>query len=349
MFPLKSGETKLQHGKVPIQILKEVVFKNLGLKREEVVVGPSVGLDGAVIDVGDKSFITSMDPITGALERIGWLAVNINANDVATFGVKPAFLFSCILLSENAERKYVETICVQMNKAAKNLGMAIVGGHCEVTPGITKPIVIGCAMGVTEKGNYVTAGGAKPRDKLVLTKTAGIEGTAILAADREKKLKKAVNASLIRNAGKFFNKISVVKEAVLAFESGGVSAMHDPTEGGIAGGIHEMADASNLGVKIFEEKIQIQPETTKICEFFQIDPLQLIASGSLLIAVRRNSAGKVVKILEENEITAAVIGEFLPSKEKRFMIRKDGSLEDLVRPASDHLWLALENSVGFTV
>jgi hydrogenase expression/formation protein HypE len=349
MFPLKSGETKLQHGKVPIEILKEVVFKNLGLKREEVVVGPSVGIDGAVIDIGDKSFITSMDPITGALERIGWLAVNINANDVATFGIKPAFLFSCILLSENADRKTVENLCVQMGKAAKHLGMAIVGGHCEVTPGVTNPTVIGCAMGVTEKGNYVTAGGAKPGDMLILTKSAGIEGTAILAADRQKKLEREVDASLIRNARRYFNKISVVKEAALAFESGGVNAMHDPTEGGIAGGIHEMLDASNLGVKIFEEKIRIQPETDKICEFFQIDPLQLIASGSLLIAVRRNSARKAVKVLDENEITAAVIGEFLPSPEKRVMIRKDGSLEDLVRPVSDHLWLALENSLGFAV
>jgi hydrogenase expression/formation protein HypE len=319
------------------------------VKRGEVVLGPSIGFDGAVIDIEDKSLIVSMDPITGALERIGWLAVNVSANDVATFGVKPDFLFSCILLPENAERKSVETICVQMNKAAKNLRMAIVGGHCEVTPGITKPIVIGCAMGVTEKGNYVTAGGAKPRDKLVLTKTAGIEGTAILAADREKKLKKAVNTLLIRNARKFFNRISVVKEAVLAFQSGGVNAMHDPTEGGIAGGIHEMSDASNLGVKIFEEKIRIQPETTKICGFFQIDPLQLIASGSLLIAVKRNFADKVVKILEQNEIIAAVIGEFLPFPEKRVMIHKDGSLEDLVRPVSDHLWLALENSLGFAI
>jgi hydrogenase expression/formation protein HypE len=335
----------LPFGKLPVDILNDIVFKNLGVKREEVVLGPSVGFDGAVIDIEDKSLIVSMDPITGALERIGWLAVNVCANDVATFGVKPAFLFSCILLSETAERKSAETICVQMNKAAKNLGMAIAGGHCEVTPGLTKPIVIGCAMGVTEKGNYVTAGGAKPGDKLVLTKTAGIEGTAILAADRGKKLKKAIDASLIRNARKFFNMISVVEEAVLAFKSGGVNAMHDPTEGGVAGGIHEIADASNLGVEIFEEKIRIQPETTKICEFFRIDPLQLIASGSLLIAVRRNSAGKVVKVLEENGSIAAIIGEFLPSPEKRLMIRKDSSLEDLVRPVSDHLWLALKNSI----
>ncbi|MDI6905417.1 MAG: AIR synthase family protein [Candidatus Bathyarchaeia archaeon] len=338
---------KLPPGKIPIDLLREVVFKNLGVKRKEVVLGPAAGFDGSVIDVMDKSLIVSMDPITGAIERIGWLAVNINANDVATFGVEPAFFSSCILLPKNADRKTVETICVQMDKAAKDLGIAIVGGHCEVTPGLTNPIVVGCTMGITEKGNYVTAGGAKPGDKLILTKSAGIEGTAILAADREKKLKKAVDASLIRNARKFFNQISVVKEAVLAFKTGGVNAMHDPTEGGITGGIHEMADASNLGVKIFEEKIRIQPETVKICEFFQIDPLQLIASGSLLIAVKRKFADKVMKVLEKNEIAAAVIGEFLPSTEKRFMIRKDGELESLVRPASDHLWLALENSTDF--
>jgi len=125
--------------------------------------------------------IISMDPITGAVERIGWLAVNINANDVATFGVKPAFLFSCILLPEGSERKMVETICVQMDKAAKDLRIAIVGGHCEITPGLVNPIVVGCMLGKTEKRKYVTAGGAQQGEKLIVTKSDGIEGTAILA------------------------------------------------------------------------------------------------------------------------------------------------------------------------
>jgi len=342
MVSLKSKKTKLPFGKIPMEILEKVVFKNLGVKRGEVVLGPAAGFDGAVIDVGDKSLIVSMDPITGAIERIGWLAVNINANDVATFGVEPAFFSSCILLPESADRKTVEAVCVQMNKAAKDLEVAIVGGHCEVTPRLTNPIVIGCTMGVTEKGKYVTAGGAKSRDKIILTKSAGIEGTAILASDREKQLKTVLSASALKNAKKFFNQISVVKEAITAINTGGVNAMHDPTEGGVAGGIHEMADASNIGVKIFEEKIHIQPETVKICEFFQIDPLRLIASGSLLIAVNPNFADKVVKTLEKNEIAAVVIGEFLSSPEERFVIFEDGRLENLVRPTSDHLWRALE-------
>jgi len=322
--------------------LKEVVFTNLGVKRKEVILGPSAGFDGAVIEVGNKSLIISMDPITGAIERIGWLAVTINANDVATFGVEPAFLSSCILLPESADRKTVETISVQMNEAAKDLGMAIVGGHCEVTPGLTNPIVVGCAMGITEKGNYVTAGGAKPEDKLVLTKSAGIEGTAILASDREKQLRKAVGASVLANAKRFFRQISVVKEAVIAFKTGVVNAMHDPTEGGVAGGVHEMADASNLGFKIFEEKIPVAKETLEVCRFFGIDPLYLIASGSMLIAARQDSANKVVETLEKNRMDADVIGEFLPSPERRLIRRRDNREEELARPVCDHLWLALE-------
>jgi hydrogenase maturation factor len=332
---------KLPFGKIPVNILREVVFKNLGVKRKEVVLGPTAGYDGAVIEVGNSSLIVSMDPITGAIERIGWLAVNINANDVATFGVEPAFFFSCILLPENASRETVETICVQMDKAAKKLGMAIVGGHCEVTPRLTNPIVVGCAMGLTEKGNYVTAGGAKLRDKLILTKSAGIEGTAILAADREEQLKKVLKPTMLQNAKKFYDNISVVKDALTAFKTGGVTAMHDPTEGGVSGGIHEMADASNLGVKIYEEKIHIQPETSKICEFFHVDPLQLISSGALLISAKPEFADKIIGELEQKQIYASIIGEFLEKSRHRLIVRKNGETQTLPRPISDHLWLAL--------
>src|SRR5512136_1241085 len=138
---------KLPHGKIPVEILKEVVFKNLGATRKEVTIGPTAGVDSAVIEAGEKSLVISMDPITGAVERIGWLAVNVNANDIATFGVEPAFLFSCILLPENSGKKTVETISQQMDAATRELGIAIVGGHCESTPSLTNPIVVGCTMG----------------------------------------------------------------------------------------------------------------------------------------------------------------------------------------------------------
>jgi hydrogenase expression/formation protein HypE len=332
---------KLPPGKIPVDILKEVVFKNLGADRKEVILGPSAGIDGAVLDLGDKSLVVSMDPITGAVERIGWLAINVNANDVATFGVEPAFLFSCIILPEKADRKLVEAISTQMNAAAKDLGIAIVGGHCESTPGLANPIVVGCTMGLTEKGRYVTAGGAKPGDKLILTKSAGIEGTAILATDREQALKKTMSDTMLQAAKNFYSQISVVKDALTAFKTGGVHAMHDPTEGGVAGGIHEMADASNVGVKVFEEAISVQPETAKICSHFQIDPLQLIGSGALIISAEAESASQIVDSLKRERIQASVIGEFTENLEQRALIQKDDEAKVLPRPLSDHLWTAL--------
>ena len=331
----------LPPGKIPVDLLKEVIFKNLGAKRNAVALGPAAGIDGAVINVGNKSLILSMDPITGALERIGWLAININANDVSTFGVEPAFFLSCILLPEKADRKTVEIISSQMDKAAKSLGMAIVGGHCESTPGLTNPIVVGCAMGMTEKGNYVTAAGAKAGDKIMITKTVGIEGTAILASDREEKLRKTVRSSTLKSAKGFFSMISVAKEAALAFKTGGVHAMHDPTEGGIAGGIHEVADASNLGFKILEDRIPVAEETVEICKAFEIDPLYLIASGSMLIAARKDAADDIAKKLTKSGISTSVVGEFLSSSENRIVERKNGVENELARPTCDHLWVAL--------
>ncbi|MGE5574703.1 MAG: AIR synthase family protein [Ignavibacteria bacterium] len=332
---------KLPPGKIPIDILKNVVFKNLGAHRGEVILGPAAGVDGTVLDFGTKDAIVSMDPITGAVERIGWEAINVNANDIATFGVEPAFFFSCIMLPENADSKIVETISTQMSQAAKDLGIAIVGGHCESTPGLSTPIVVGCIMGLTEKGNYVTAAGAKTGDKLILTKSAGIEGTAILATDREAQLSKTFNPHMLETAKGFYSQISIVKDALTAFREGGVHAMHDPTEGGILNGIHEMADAAGLGVRVVEEKITIEPETAKICRFYEIDPLQLISSGALLIAAEAQAANKIIESLCREHIYAEVIGEFNSNPNKRILMSKDDSSKMLPRPVSDHLWIAL--------
>jgi hydrogenase expression/formation protein HypE len=333
---------KLPSGKIPIDLLEEVIFKNLGARRSGVAVGPSAGIDGTVIDVGDKSIVVSTDPITGAVERIGWLAVNINANDVATFGVEPAFFLSSIMLPRNASRKTVETISIQMSEAAENLGIAIVGGHCEVTPGLVNPIVAGCIVGITEKGKYVTAANAKAGDRLILTKSAGIEGTAILASDREDQLKNVLDREMLQNAKEFYRQISVVKDALTAFKTGGVNAMHDPTEGGISGGIFEMAKASSLGVKVLEEKVQVQPETAKMCEFFQINPLQLISSGALLISAKPKYADEIIANLKKRRIHASVIGEFVKDQKERKIVKKTGEVKTLSKPASDHLWIALK-------
>ncbi len=331
----------LPFGKIPVDILKEVVFKNLGATRKEVIVGPTTGVDSAVLDFGDKNLIVSMDPITGAVERIGWLAVNVNANDIATLGVEPAFLFSCLMLPEGADKNMVQIITSQMSQGASELGMAIVGGHAETTPGLTHPIVVGCAMGMTPKGKYVTAAGAKKGDKIILTKSAGIEGTAILAWDREKELKRTLSSKERQNAKDFYGRISVVKDALIACRTGGVHAMHDPTEGGVAGGAHEMADAAGLGLRIFREKIRVEAETAKICNHFDLDPLQLIGSGALLIAAEEEKAEKIIANLNRKRIQASAIGEFVADKTERLLITEDGENQVLPRPTSDHLWRAL--------
>jgi hydrogenase maturation factor len=333
---------KLPMGKIPPETLVKTVFKWLGTKNQDVILGPSLGEDGAVIKVGNKVLISAMDPITGAAQRIGWLAVNINANDVATFGVHPTFFTSCILLPESSTEKTIEEICRQINAAAMKLGTAVIGGHSEVTPDLNRPIIIGCAMGVSEPGQYVTTGGAKSRDKIILTKDAGIEGTAILATERHNQLKSKLNESLLKLAEKFYDKISIVEEAILAYNYGGVTAMHDPTEGGITGGIHEMADASHVGAEVFKGQIPVFAETSEICKFYNIDPLQLISSGALLISAKPESAEDIVNELNRHNIQASVIGEFLDDPDCRVLVCPDGSKENLVRPPCDHLWLALE-------
>ena len=197
-------------------------------------------------------------------------------------------------------------------------------------------------MGITEKGKYVTAAGAKPGDSLILTKSVGIEGTAILATDREARLKKVLGSRLLENAKAFYKRISVVRDATTAFKTGGVHAMHDPTEGGVAGAIHEMADASKLGVRISEDKIRVQPETFRICKAYGIDPLQLIASGSLLIAADPDFAKRIVRNLRDDNIDAEIIGDFLRPQDGRLVTHKNGKTEKLQRPVTDQLWRALE-------
>jgi len=163
----------LPPGEVPVEVLQGVVFKHLGVKRKEVLLGPRIGVDGALVQVGNKVLITSTDPITGALERIGWLAVNVNANDIAAFGVRPKLFLSCMLLPSGTTDAVIETISKQMDTAAKELEIAIIGGHYETTPSITHPIIVGTAMGIREKNSYVSSSGAGPGDSLILTKGGG--------------------------------------------------------------------------------------------------------------------------------------------------------------------------------
>jgi hydrogenase expression/formation protein HypE len=332
-------------GKVPTEVLEKIVFRNLGAKRDDVVLSPSIGEDAAIVQAGNEVLAISSDPITGAEEWLGWLAVHVSANDVATRGVQPRWFNSIILLPKNSTTELIEKICTQMDKAARQLNVAIIGGHCEVTPGIEHPIVSGCAIGVAEDGKYVSSSGAKIGDRIILTKGTGIEGTAILASDRREELLEVFDESFLKKAENFFEKISVVKDAITAFRIGGVSAMHDPTEGGVAGGLHELADAANIGFQVYEKEILIPEETSKICAHFEVDPLQLISSGSLLIVAEEEKTGEIISSLSRNGVQASIIGEVTEPALGRNFVTKTGEKTELVRPVSDHLWKALAKPV----
>lgn len=336
---------RLPPGKIPPEILEKTALKFLGAKRSDVIIGPSKGEDAAIVSDGCKLLAIHGDPISGANERIGWIAMNVSTNDIATRGVKPRWALSCIMLPQGSDENLLEKICIEMSAAAEKLGVSIIGGHSEVTPGLDHPLVIVFSVGVIEGEKYVTTGGGEPESKIILTKSAGIEGTAILASDRGELLTPRFGTGFVRRAVGYFDRLSVLKEAMIAFEFGGVQAMHDPTEGGVSNGLHELADASKTGFRVFEDKIEVSCETLEICRFFGIDPLNLVSSGSLLIVAEKNRATGIVGQLRENGIEASIVGEVLADEGCRVIVRKDGSVEPFIRPLSDELWTALTKEI----
>ena len=328
-------------GKVPPDILKKIVFSHLGVLDPSVLLGPRLGEDASLIQIGDKVIVVSTDPITGSVEDIGWLVVHVNANDIATFGVAPRWLLVSIMLPSGYKPLELAKIMKQIDEASRELGVAVVGGHSEVTERIDQPIIVGFMMGATEKDNYVTASGARTGDAILLTKTVAIEGTAILATEGYATLSKSISVDVIGKGRKLRERISVVKDGVVAFATGHVHAMHDPTEGGLAGGIHELCDASHVGFEIRSDDIPISSPTRRICETLEINPLELISSGSMIISCAAENANEVIHALESEGIAATRIGTIVSDPDHR-KILINGSLVDMPRPKSDALWTALK-------
>ena len=329
-------------GKVPSDILRRVVFERLGVPCDRLLQGPHVGEDAAVIDLGDRVLVVATDPITGAVGNVGWLAVHINANDVASTGARPLWFLCVTLLPEGAGEELLEGIMEQMHAACIEVGVSLVGGHTETTPGLDRPILIGFMMGEAAKDRYVTTGGAKPGDKIILTKGAGIEGTAVLAGDLEKVLRNKVDERTLSSAQRMIERISVVPEAMKAVELGGVHSLHDPTEGGILNGVWELAEAARVGAVIWEEEVPVAEETRIVCEALEVDPLKLMGSGALIIVVEPERAGEMVEALQEMSVEASVIGEVRPQGDGRVLVLKDGGRIDIEAVDQDEVYRILE-------
>ena len=328
----------LSVGKLEPDVLKQLVFSCLGAANSRVILGPSIGEDASAIDFKDKILVVHSDPITGAVENIGWLAVNIIANDIATRGVKPLWMLIVLLLPNNMDTAKLKHITQQIDTAAKELGIAIVGGHSEVTPGIKRPFIVATAMGETEKGKFVQSSGAKVGDHIIMTKGAAIEGTAILSTEITKRLESMINREIVKEAQNFIKRTSIVQDALIAAEVGGVHAMHDATEGGIAGGLQEIAWASDVSVQVYEKKIPIYRETEAICRALNIDPLKTIGSGSLIISAHPEKAKEIVVALQKEGIQASIIGRVKDKKDKSCIFRIDGTTLNLSKPIKEEIW-----------
>jgi hydrogenase maturation factor len=308
----------LPTGKLPPDLLQSVLDTH-AVHDPRVVVGARVGEDAAVIDIGDRYLVAAADPVTFATDEPGWYAVTVNANDIAVRGATPRWFLATLLLPEGAtDEVTVRRLFAQLAEACAAHAVALVGGHTEVTHGIDRPLVAGTMLGEVAKDRLVTTAGAQVGDAVVLTKGVPLEGAAIIAREKERQLlARGVPAAVIATAKGFLRTpgISVCAEAKIACDVARTHAMHDPTEGGIATALHELAAAAGVGLRIDHDRIVVVPEGRALCEAFGLDPLGTIASGALLLTLSPSEADMLLHALAHASIEGHVIGHVVPAEE----------------------------------
>lgn len=295
-------------GKLPPSMLRGLL-RYRGASDRRVVLGPAFGLDAAVIDLGRQYLILKSDPVTFTVEEIGWYVVHVNANDVAVMGARPAWFQSTIIVPPRTAPAVVRRIFRDIDRSARGLGIAVTGGHTEISSAVTQPIVAGDMQGVVPKERLVTAAGARVGDVIVMTAFAGIEGTSILARRFAGEAQRLLGRRERHEAARFNHRpgISVVREALLAARAG-ATAMHDPTEGGVAAALFELATASGRRLVVDLDRIPVHPLTSRLCAHFGLRPLGLIASGALLLTIPKRRADAALGALRRRDVPAAVIG-----------------------------------------
>lgn len=315
-------------GKFPPQLLQRLLSGEK-VHDPRVLLGPGIGEDAAVIDVGDRLLVAKTDPITFATDAIGWYSVQVNANDIACTGGVPRWYLATILVPEQFSEDQAEAVFNQVLSACNEMGVVLVGGHSEVTFGIDRPIVMGAMLGELEKGKLVSTGGAREGDSIVITKGIAIEGTAVLAREVETGLNEiGLSQETIEAAKRCLYEpgISVLKEAQLACAHAEIHSLHDPTEGGLVTGLRELAAASGLGLAVEESSIPVLPECTEICNALNLDPLGLLASGSLLMTLPAPQVPALLACLEGEGIGAYEIGQMIAPEEGLIMIGYQGEV-----------------------
>jgi hydrogenase maturation factor len=333
-------------GKIDEAVFRDLIRGKLGRRDRSVLVPPMTGVDAGVVDIGGgRVLVVAEDPIFTMprlpLETFGRFTVHIGASDVAVMGVRPRYMTYSLLLPPETGRADIGRIVDAIHEAARDLGIAIVGGHTGFYPGFAAPTIGGITVfGLARKGEYVTPAGARPGDEIILTKGPAIETAALLAVLREEELLARYPAALVGRAKALTRSITVVEDALTAMAAGGVTAMHDATEGGVLGGLYEIAAASRVGMEVDEALFVVPEEVRMVCEAFAIDQVRAIAEGSLLITVRPGKSAGVLARLKRKRIAASVIGRVLSDRRRRTLRRADGRTEKLAVPDQDPFWPA---------
>ncbi len=330
----------MEVGKLKNKVLGEIVLSELKEVRDDILIRPGVGEDCAAIAFGDLACVLTTDPITGSGSNLGRLAVHVCLNDIASSGAEPVGIMLTLLCPEHTTHAEIQGILREANETANAMGIEIVGGHTEITTAVNRTIVSATAIGKTSIKALVKTSGAKPGDLIYITKQAATEGTAIIAHDKECELSGHLSKEDLAFAKSLIEAISVVPEGKIAARAG-ASAMHDATEGGILGAVHELCEASGTGCHIDYEKINIQAVTQKICDFYNINPLKLISSGSMVICISDKVALNMERDLKAANISFACIGTITEGPDKIICFEAseaEGRCEMIESPEADELY-----------
>ena len=326
----------LETGKLDSDLLKKLVFDKITYRSGDVKVRPGIGEDCAVVDFGGYDCIMSTDPITSAVNDIGRLAIHITCNDIASNGVKPLGIMLAVMLPEGTTEADVGHIMEQAAETAGSLDVEIIGGHTEITPAVKQPVIVSTAIGKAPRDFSQSGNDMETGDYIMMTKAVGLEGTGIIACDYEDRLKEFMSDEEIARAKSFLKRVSVVAEGVIAGNVG-THGMHDITEGGILGAIWEMCQISGKGARILQDEIFMEPETEKICRMFDIDPLRLISSGSMVIIVPEENKEKMEAAMREGGVEYSIIGRVEDNNEGIKLICGN-EVSEVAPPSADEIY-----------
>ncbi len=309
--------------KFSYDVLQECVYPFTSSDDPDVLLGASFGEDISLTRVGGEILASHVDPIISAVGNIGWLAVHIACNDIATAGIPPRWILALVLVPEADDTELLKKIMGDIQRAAKGLGISIIGGHSEYSPGINRPLVAITALGTAGGREPIHTGGAKVGDHVLVTKGIALEGTSILAGDfTEQARELGLSEEDIHQAQALMEEVSVVEDA-LTLADHQVTAMHDVTDGGILENLLEIAHTSGVGLEAEYERMPIPPVVQRFAKAFQFDPLQMISSGTLAVTLPPEKAAGAKAALQAKGIPAAVIGQVVEGE--GVVLKKGGS------------------------